>query len=132
MNWTEAAINILTATGILGGGKMLLSWVGRRVRSGRNVEVQASQIAAADQIKDISIELVEPIRQELREARSESQEARAEAASARREASDLRRLMDETLADWLAWMQRAKAVLEAHDLPVEPLPAPPIPIRRRT
>lgn len=129
MNWSETSINVLIALGLFGGARYVALWAWRRWRRGSTAEQQQAQISAAKQLQDISIELVEPIRQELRQARAESLEARNEAASARREANDLRRLMDETLESWLGWMQRAKFVLEANNLPVEPLPERP-PIRR--
>lgn len=111
----ESAVNLLIALGIVGGVRYLFVWGWKRWRRGRDVEQRQAQITAAQQIQDAALELVEPIRKELREARQEAKEARQEAVRLRRE-------MDETLEDWLGWMRRAAAVLEAHHLPVEPLP----------
>lgn len=115
MNWTEAVVNLLISLGVVGGARYVALWVIKRWNRGRDSEQQQAQINAAQQIQDTALELVEPIRKELREARQEAREARQEAVHLRRE-------MDETLEDWLAWMQRAKTTLEAHGLPVEPLP----------
>jgi chromosome segregation ATPase len=132
MNWTEAVVNLLIALGAVGGVGGGGRWAWRRFRSGRNVEQQQAQITAAERLQNLSLELVEPLRRELEEARGECRDLRHEIKTARQEvdqanngARAANRELNEArveIAAILGWAQKANDLLTRNHLPIEPIP----------
>lgn len=131
VSWTEAVVNLLIALGVVGGIRIGGAVLWRRFRRGRAVEQQQAQLTAAERLQHISVELVEPLRQELEEARSECRHLRAEVEQARLEidrannnARAANRELDEARVEIAQLRQEAQRVneeLTRHQVPIQPI-----------
>jgi septal ring factor EnvC (AmiA/AmiB activator) len=111
---TQIVVLLGTAAGAVGGtSAFVMGWLNRR-QTQRNLAAQGAiaEAGAAEVVTGAALELLEPLRAELREARQEIASARTEAREARRETEAVRQELSDVNIKARALM---RALTQAQD-----------------
>lgn len=113
-NATQLVALAGTLVGVLTGGSVLVTGLLNRRQTQRNLAAQSgkTEAEATEVVTGAALELLQPLRAELREARQEIADTRAEAREARRETTAVRQELSDMDAKARALM---RALTQAQD-----------------
>lgn len=113
-NATQLVALAGTLVGVLTGGSVLVTGLLNRRQTQRNLAAQSgkAEAEATEVVTGAALELLQPLRAELREARQEIADTRAEAREARRETTAVRQELSDMDAKARALM---RALTQAQD-----------------